>query len=1480
MTSKGDSGTHMAFDEASEVYRRLVAALTNGAVLFVGAGSSCRVGYPSWGRLLDQLYEAAKREDPDSHAKLEHLQGVDGLLRASEYRKALGVQRYHDELRAAFAPRTPQHDQFHESLVRLPFRHVLTTNYDDVLESAHFSVYSSPAVSFDVDEWVRLSEFRQAQVAPVSQRRYVHVHGSINRPDGIVLCREDYDARYVHETRARDFLSEILTGQRVVFVGFSLADEDLKFILRTVAGSLGLSQPRHFVLLPRPASPDEESSTRVNYSGKFHVEAMYFDNASGDYSSLVALVDALHEDVNAEWNRQQQKRYVDIEAVPSLVADLLPDQPELQGDLQHRLPGLLQLHAVPMTLEDAAGGTTDIDSAIDDVFRFVDRGLPDDAIREYETIRATRDPDLTAKQRYRLAANTGHALYSKGNTAAAAKAYIEAIGHYRESRDAQGLEILAHLLLGDTAEALRLAGLLCSHEPDYARARCLWVQSQPDNADFGEIEAEVAEDLRDDAEVALALSHLARRTGNHAAAELYARKAVSASPDWPDALTTFGIAIVMSEKDAAVFDVDEGYVPHSPERVREAERLFSAAIEHTPVTDPRGGLAGLYYNRSVAHRLRGDQLGAESDLGEAFRRDPGNSIVTLAYAMNSEAGVDIPAALRAIEAFPEKVPEWDQLQFARLWLLLRRGQSDDVQRAVNDIEALIRRLRDVKPSWLQTDIVRLGLRLLTELRRESECPAFVSNLPADVIRPHAMARFRGHAELLAGNRTQATDHAKEAIGLLGDDADWFDRREVALLAEGCGLHSAAIPVWESVLGMESTSSDTAHYVRCAFFAGEWKKLLEVCARLRAHGRLQREHMLAEVEVLANSRETNRALSILQEWLREHPSDKHVRLQLSTLALRQHRSELAESDEQRLPSVMDVAHAGEGAALVYVLRRGPTPHRALEVAYELYRRFPEHIGAHHALIACVFDPSAPDLEIERPTTAGTDTAVCIRREGDGESLRWIYVENGPDPAVTRDEYGESHELVTRLWEKRAGDRLEFQGHKYEVVGVENKILRRVHEVMEGYEENFPDTPFLRRFSVPKHPPPDASAEEAFGEVITELKRHAQHHERLESMYHGNQLPLTSFAKFMGRPVFDTVRYLALEPMLAVRAHTGDAREWPVVREWVRGGREIVLDATALASAHLLGLLTALPRLNHRFIVPKAVLDEVQEISLNAANRRGARHTIGIHQGRLFLHESSPEELAREVEALERVQRFVRDDCEVVGGEATLDLPAALRGQLEGLLGEAATDALALAKKRNAVLWTDDLGLQALAKSSDFGVRSAWTQAVLWEARDAGRISPSEYDKYVGKLVICGYAFTSLSARDMTALLCKAGWRVRSPLGSAVVRLVSDVALQTQNNCLITAGAFLLIWRQCPRRGLARDIVVAILDGIGRDRVTPLLSAVCRNPLPEFRDTGLRPLRRMLRSWRARVREFRPGRCTRRSVTRSIVRSYGFHPSRGS
>jgi hypothetical protein len=123
--------------------RSLSDAFKLGVVLgLVGAGSSARVGYPTWSEFLNEMEKVVALAYPHLQADLISLRAESDLLwRAEEYRRLMGKGNFGELIRKTFGRREPPFDAFHEDLMQLPFKHILSTNYDPVIEEAFVKVH-------------------------------------------------------------------------------------------------------------------------------------------------------------------------------------------------------------------------------------------------------------------------------------------------------------------------------------------------------------------------------------------------------------------------------------------------------------------------------------------------------------------------------------------------------------------------------------------------------------------------------------------------------------------------------------------------------------------------------------------------------------------------------------------------------------------------------------------------------------------------------------------------------------------------------------------------------------------------------------------------------------------------------------------------------------------------------------------------------------------------------------------------------------------------------------------------------------------------------------------------------------------------------------------------------------------------------------------------------------------------------------------
>ena len=206
-------------DHARELAR---LAAQQRLVVFMGAGVSASAGLPTWGQLLDQLAVDAGFSEPER----QRMRDLGPLDRAQLVAQRLGpdpealgrhVQRALDVGEVVALS--------HALLAGVPVREFITTNYDDCFERA------AAAIARDV---------ATLPYSPASgaQRWLLKMHGCVNAPRDIVLTWQDY-ARYAERSAALGgIVQAMLITKHMLFVGFSLDDDNFRRIVDHVRRAL------------------------------------------------------------------------------------------------------------------------------------------------------------------------------------------------------------------------------------------------------------------------------------------------------------------------------------------------------------------------------------------------------------------------------------------------------------------------------------------------------------------------------------------------------------------------------------------------------------------------------------------------------------------------------------------------------------------------------------------------------------------------------------------------------------------------------------------------------------------------------------------------------------------------------------------------------------------------------------------------------------------------------------------------------------------------------------------------------------------------------------------------------------------------------------------------------------------------------------------------------------------------------------------
>jgi hypothetical protein len=215
--------------------------------LFVGAGLSRAVGYPTWKGLLERLIAqvpaatGGDREPSELRALLDAGKYAD---LADQCRELLGPSQLFGFLRRELSGRQPRLES-HGAITRTPYRCIVTTNFDTLLEHAYASW--SPR---GVPRAPCGHELAEHGTLLLDDAFFIlKAHGSISDAASIVFATEDY-RRIIHANPAfQSVMSTILLSNAILFVGYSLSDPNFRLLLESQLTTFGAQAPPRYAIM-------------------------------------------------------------------------------------------------------------------------------------------------------------------------------------------------------------------------------------------------------------------------------------------------------------------------------------------------------------------------------------------------------------------------------------------------------------------------------------------------------------------------------------------------------------------------------------------------------------------------------------------------------------------------------------------------------------------------------------------------------------------------------------------------------------------------------------------------------------------------------------------------------------------------------------------------------------------------------------------------------------------------------------------------------------------------------------------------------------------------------------------------------------------------------------------------------------------------------------------------------------------------------
>ena len=236
-------------------------------ILFLGAMASaptppgCKYEYrntpPNGSELSRQLASVSGYPDPD----ITNLQRVSlhYQFRPNGSRESLVAAIKERVAARGIVPSPALH-----MLAALPFPIIITTNYDHLFDQAlrqaktvSDNTLKDPIVLVYDPDLKKVPDF--APLDPTEEKAVlVKLHGDIDRPQSIVITEEDYLV-FIHKMSDKDHhplhdnLRSRINNWRVLFVGYSLKDYNLRLLFRTLRWHVDVANiPLSFSVDPQP----------------------------------------------------------------------------------------------------------------------------------------------------------------------------------------------------------------------------------------------------------------------------------------------------------------------------------------------------------------------------------------------------------------------------------------------------------------------------------------------------------------------------------------------------------------------------------------------------------------------------------------------------------------------------------------------------------------------------------------------------------------------------------------------------------------------------------------------------------------------------------------------------------------------------------------------------------------------------------------------------------------------------------------------------------------------------------------------------------------------------------------------------------------------------------------------------------------------------------------------------------------------------
>ena len=226
----------------------------NKLVIFVGAGVSRNSGIPTWPELIKELAKdlgiRAKGKDSEGNDVF----GNDEFLKIPQYYyNERNEKEYYDKIKEVL-DKDSQPNEIHKIIFELNPTHIITTNYDNLLEKQARQIQTNI-------KYCKAANDIELSTAP-NCNFIIKMHGEF---DNIVLKESDYDAYSNNFKLTETYVKGLFATHTILFVGFSAEDSNIRRILQWIKDIIGDKHQPAYLIDVNDHSDISEEEFRIKF---------------------------------------------------------------------------------------------------------------------------------------------------------------------------------------------------------------------------------------------------------------------------------------------------------------------------------------------------------------------------------------------------------------------------------------------------------------------------------------------------------------------------------------------------------------------------------------------------------------------------------------------------------------------------------------------------------------------------------------------------------------------------------------------------------------------------------------------------------------------------------------------------------------------------------------------------------------------------------------------------------------------------------------------------------------------------------------------------------------------------------------------------------------------------------------------------------------------------------------------------------------